>query len=47
MEAYRVSCEKNTGNENSSVIITRQNRLMPVTNCSNCVEKKSSSINNQ
>ena len=41
MEAYCVSCKKNTANENSSVRRSKQNRLMLVSNCAICGKKKS------
>ena len=34
METYSVSCKKNTVSKNSSVKISKQNRLMPLSNCS-------------
>ena len=33
METYCVSCKKITVNKNSSVKRTKQNRLMPASNC--------------
>ena len=39
MEAYCVSCKKNTANENSCVRKTIQNRLMLLSNCSVCDKK--------
>ena len=47
METYCVSCKKNTANKNSSVRRTKQNRLMLVSNCAICCEKKSRFIKNQ
>ena len=47
METYCVSCKKNTANKNSSVRRTKQNRLMLVSNCAICGEKKSRFIKNQ
>ena len=47
MEAYCVSCKKNTANENSCVRKTIQNRLMLLSNCSVCDKKKSTFIKNQ
>ena len=41
MKTYRVKCKKNTANKNSSVRITKQNRLMLVLNCAACGKKKS------
>ena len=40
MEIYCVSCKKNTENKNSSVRKTKQNRLMPLSNCSVSDKKK-------
>ena len=47
MEAYCVSCKKNTGNEHSSVKKSKQNRLMLLLNCAVCGKKKSTFIKNQ
>ena len=47
MEMYYFTCKKNTGNKNSSVKRTKQNRLMLVSNCAACGKKKSSFIKNQ
>ena len=47
MEAYCVSSKKYTGNENSNVRKTKQNRLMLLSNCSICGKKKSTSIKNK
>ena len=33
METYCASCKKNTANRNSSVVRTKQNRLMLASNC--------------
>ena len=44
METYCVSCKKNTANENSSRRKTKQNRLMLLSNCVVCCEKKSTFI---
>ena len=41
METNCVGCKKNTGNKNSSFKITKQNRLMLVSNCAICGKKKS------
>ena len=41
METYCISCKKCTANENSSVIKTKQNRLMLLSNCALCGKKKS------
>ena len=46
LETYCVSCEKNTANKISSVRITKQNRLMLVSNCTVCGKKKSRFIKN-
>ena len=43
---YCVSCKKNTANKTSSVGRTKQNRLMLVSNCAICLEKKSKFIKN-
>ena len=40
METYCVSCKKITANKNSSVKRTKQNRLMPASNCTICGKKK-------
>ena len=42
METYHVSCKKNTVNKDSSVRRTKQNRLMLVSDCAICDNKKSS-----
>ena len=47
METYYVSCEKKASNENSSVRKTKQNRLMLLSNCAVCCQKKSSFIKNK
>ena len=47
METYCVSSKKYTGNENSSVRKTKQNRLMHLLNCAICGKKKSTFIKNQ
>ena len=47
MKTYCVSCKKNTANENSSVRITKQNRLMLLSNCTVCGKKKSTFIKNK
>ena len=39
MEAYCVSCKKYTATENSSVIKTKQNRLVFLSNCAVCCKK--------
>ena len=36
METYFVGFKKNTANKNSSVTITKQNRLMLLSNCAIC-----------
>ena len=46
METYCVSCKKNTKNENSSASETKQNRLIPLSNCVICGKKKSNFIKN-
>ena len=40
METYCASCKKYTGNKNSSVRKTKQNRLMLLSNCAACGNKK-------
>ena len=47
METYCVSCKTYTTNENSSVRKTKQNRLMLLSNCAVCGQKKSTFIRNQ
>ena len=47
METYCVSSKKYTGNENSNVRKTKQNRLMLLSNYSICGKKKSISIKNK
>ena len=47
METYCVSPRKYTGNENSNVRKTKQNRLMLLSNCSICGKKKPTSIKNR
>ena len=47
MEAYCVSCKKYTGNENSNVRQTKQNRSMLLSNCGVCRKKKSTFIKNK
>ena len=45
---YYVSCKKNTANKHFSVRRTKQdNRLMVVSNCAICCEKKSRFIKNR
>ena len=39
-ETYCVSCKKNITNENSSVRRIKQNRLMLLSNCGTCGQKK-------
>ena len=41
METYYITYKKKTLNENSSVRRTKQNRLMPLSNCAICGKKKS------
>ena len=41
LETYCVNCEKHTANENSSVRKTKQNKLMLLSNCVFCGNKKS------
>ena len=47
METYCFSCKKYTANENSSVRKTKQNRLMLLSNCAVCGNKKSTFIKNK
>ena len=47
METNCVSCKKNAGNKNSSVRVTKQNRLMLLSNFAVCGKKKSKFIKNQ
>ena len=47
MEMYCISCKKNTANKNPIVRRTKQNRLMLVSNCAVCSNKKSKYIKNQ
>ena len=46
MEIYCVSCKKNTGNKNSTVKKTKQNRLMLVSSYVVCHKKKSRFLKN-
>ena len=47
METYCVSCTKNTANKNSNVRKTKQNRLMPLSDCAVFVKKKLTFITNK
>ena len=47
METYCVSCKKNTENENSSVRLTKQNRLMLLPNSAISGKEKSTFIKNK
>ena len=47
MESYCVSSKKNTANENSSLKETKQNRLMLLSNCAVCGNKKSTFLKNK
>ena len=40
METYLVSCKRNTGNKNSTVKRTKQEKLMLLSNCAVCGKKK-------
>ena len=40
METYCVSCKKHNVNENSSVRIAKQNKLMLLSNCAICGKRK-------
>ena len=44
METNCVSCKENAGNKNSSVRITKQNRLMLLSNFAVCGKKSQSSL---
>ena len=47
MYTFCVSYRKKTANENSGVRKNKQNRLMPLSNCAVCDEKKSTFFKNQ
>ena len=47
MKTYFVSCQKYTANENSSVRKTKQNRLLILSSCAICGNRKSTFIKNQ
>ena len=47
METYCVSCKKNTGNKNSTVKRTKQNRLMLISNSAVCGKKNPMFIKSQ
>ena len=47
METYCANCKKNTANKNSSVRKTKQNRLIHLSNCAVCDNKKSTFIKNK
>ena len=47
MESYCVSCEKNSGKENSSIRNNKHNRLMLLSNCAACEMKLLRFIKNQ
>ena len=47
METYCVSCKENTANKNSSVRTTKQNRLMLLSSCAVCCQKKLAFIKNK
>ena len=47
METYCVSCKKYAANENSNVIKTKQNRLIPLSNYVVCGKRKSTFIKNK
>ena len=40
MQAYCISCKKNTGNKNAKMIKTKNRRLQIKSNCSVCGNKK-------
>ena len=46
METYCVTCKKRTANQNLIVRKTKLNRLMLISNCSVCGEKKSAFFKN-
>ena len=43
-ETYCVSCKKNAANENPNVRRTKQNILMPLSNCTACGKKKNQGL---
>ena len=47
METYCDSCKKSTAKKNSSDRRTKENRLMLISNCAVCGEKKSRFVKNQ
>ena len=47
MRTYCVSCKKNTANKNSSIIRTKENVWMFVSNFAICGKKKAKFIKNQ
>ena len=47
MEMYCMSCKKYAANENPNVRKTRQNRLMLLSNCAVCEQKKLTFIENK
>ena len=47
IETCCISCKKYTVNKNSSIRKTKQNRLMPLSNCLLCGNKKSTFIKNR
>ena len=47
METYGISCKKYIANENSSVMKTKKNRLMILSNCAACRKKKLTFIKNK
>ena len=47
MEMHCVSCKKYTSNENSRTRKTKQNRLMLLSNCAVCGNKKSTFMKNK
>ena len=47
MGAYCVNCKKYTESENLNVTKTKQNRLMLLSNCAVCGEKKSTFMKNK
>ena len=47
IETYCFSCKKYNANENSRVRKTKQNRLMLLSNCAVCGNKKSTFVKNK
>ena len=47
MKTYCLSCKKKTANQTSSVTRTKQNKIILLSNCTVCGEKKSNFIKNE